>query len=284
MSGHMHHIFFFAPVKHVNQGNHSTASSFFFTFMDYLHTKHFHIFYLSDKTSELNSSLNLTLKFRETAIPAVEISLVFPQVWKFRFKPCSFKTMCECKDLKSDFLKLWEKQPSSSNNSVSVRDFPLVKMFSLCANAFWVTGCVCRSASLIECVSLRCCFSCAERAATLKPQAFGCSTSGRKVAWHSPGLNQFHPDLSENGEERLKKTQKTSLATGVSQSESRTTVSGSNLFFSPSLPHHSASERKKSSLTSKWSFFSVYSMSRSDMFLWPNVSAALYAEKVLQVD
>lgn len=181
-------------------------------------------------------------------------------------------------DLKSDFLKLWEKQPSSSNNFVSVRVFPLVKFFSLCAtNAFWVTGCVCRSASQCECVSLRCCFSCAERAATLKPQAFGCSTSGRKVAWRSPRLN--HPDLSENGEVRLKKTQKTSLATGVSQSESRTTVSGSNLvFFSPSLPHHSASERKKSSP----SFFSVYSMSRSDMFLWPNVSAALYAEKSLQ--
>lgn len=188
------HFDFFAPVKHFNQ-----------IFIQIL----FLFFYLSDKTSKLHSSLNLTLKFRETAVPAVEISLVFPQVWKFRFKPCSFKTVCEGKDLKSDFLKLWQKHPNSSNNSVSVRDFPLVKILSLCANAFWVTGCVCRSASLSECVSLRCCFSCAERAATLKPQAFGCSTSGRKVAWHSPGLNQFHPDLSENrGKKDWKKNTK----------------------------------------------------------------------------
>lgn len=106
---------------------------------------------------------------------------------------------------KTDFLELWEKQRTSANNSGFVRNFLPVK---LCVNTFWVTTCVCRSASLCECVSLRCCFSCTERAATLKPQAFGCSTSGRKVAWRSPGLNQFHPDLSENGGRKSEKNTK----------------------------------------------------------------------------
>lgn len=135
-----------------------------------------------------------------------------------------------------------EKQPNSTN---SVHDFLLLKNFSLCLNAFWVTGCVCRSASLCECVSVLLFFLCWTSSHT-KTTSLRMFNKWQKSCLTLPSSEPVPSwPIREQGEEILKKTQKTSLATGVSQSESRTTVSGSNLFFSPSVPHRSASERKK---------------------------------------
>ena len=62
----------------------------------------------------------------------------------------------------------------------------LVKETKMCGSAtvLEVSGqehiCVCRGGSPCECGSGLCFLSHAERAVTLKPQAVGCSTSGRK--------------------------------------------------------------------------------------------------------